>query len=270
MRLINIIYFLVPFLGSSQNTEAINLNKDLFICYGKISPEMIKGYGLVIIETQHYSALEIEIFKSNNETVLGYLSITEVHKSSFFYNEIKEYTIGENKNWGSSYLDISNVTCREVLFKVISKMIEKGVDGLFLDNLDNVSQWGNLKEKKEPLISFIKEIKDRNPSLYLMQNSGLFLNNELKKSTNSILVESLLTAYNFETRSYTFRDAALKKKLLKNLKKITNKSVYLVEYADELEMKNKIEEELKSIGFPYFIGNINLQTNPNFSTKNKN
>ena len=268
MRPINIIYFLLPFLATAQNDKTTGLEKELFICYGKIDPEMIIGYGLVIIETQHYTTREINIFKNNNEKVLGYISLTEVNETSFFYNEIKEYTFGKNKNWNSSYLNLSQEKCREVLFRALATIAGKGVDGFFMDNLDNVSQWGELTMQREDLVGFIKELKRRNKKLFLMQNAGMFLLKELEKTTNAILLESVITSYDFEKRSYTYREANEKKQILNQIKKIQKKALYIVEYAESKEMKEATAYQLKKIGRPYFIANIDLQTIPIFSSKN--
>ena len=108
MRPISIIYFLLPFLASSQIKEGYRLDKELFVCYGKIAPATVQGYDMVIIEAQHYSASEIETFKIYNHRVLAYISLTEVHQTADHFTDIKPFSFGKNENWNSRYIDISN------------------------------------------------------------------------------------------------------------------------------------------------------------------
>ena len=153
---------------ASYTTEgkAQNLEKELFICYGKIAPETVKGYGLVILEAQHYSTQDIEVFKKHNHKVLAYLSLTEVHKTAVHYSAINPYTLGKNNNWDSYFIDISNNKAKKILLSLITDLSTKGFDGLFLDNLDNVSQWGQLKDKEADLLNLIKRIKRQNKKSY--------------------------------------------------------------------------------------------------------
>jgi len=268
MRLIKILYFLLPFLGASQaqSNEAISGNK-LFVCYGKINPELVKGYALVVLESEHYSSSEIAIFNKNNKKVVAYLSLSEVNVNASFYKEIEPLTFGENEIWNSCFIDIKNKKAQEILEKVITKIKEKGVQGLFLDNLDNVSKWGKLHNQKEDFIQFLSTIKRKNKGFYLVQNAGLFMAKELNSVTDAIVVESIVSSYNFKTKEYELRDKASKKQIIKNVKetkKQVKKSIYVIEYAESCKMRETILAELKKLGLSSFLGQIELQSIPKF------
>lgn len=264
MRLINIIYILLPFLTYENEAKGIISKDDLFVCYGKIAPETIKGYNIVILESQHYNADEVAVIRNNNDKVVAYISTTEVNEAAFFYNDIKEYTLGVNSIWKSSFIDIQNPKAQDILHRAIEKIKSKGFNGIFLDNIDNVSKWGQLANQKNALITFIKEIKERDNSLYIIQNSGLFMSKELEKTTDAILIESVITEYNFIKKQYAFRDSDSKSILLQELKKIKNKPTYILEYAETHKMKASILDTLKILGYPSFISQINLQKKPQF------
>lgn len=264
MRLINTIYFLLPFLANAQIQTDTQFEKNLFVCYGKINPEEVKGYATIILEAQYYDTGEIQMFKDNNEQVLGYLSLTEVNESAFFYEDIKPYTYSRNQNWGSCYINLESIKARNVLIDAASKLMEKGISGLFLDNLDNVSKWGKMPNQKTNLLRLIAQLKNGYKSIFLMQNSGLFLDNELRNITDAILVESVYTSYDFSRKQYAISNEADQK--LKLLKKIKNKPIFILEYAEDEKMKNEVEKELKKLGHPYFIANMDLQTLPKFKS----
>ncbi len=266
MRPINLIYFLLPFLAGAQKENHVQMDKGLFVCYGKTNPELVKGYDLVILEAAHYNAKEVSIFKEKNHKVVAYISLTEVNEAALFYEDIKPYTLGKNGIWNSWFIDVSSKPAQQIILKNIDLLKQKGFDGLFLDNIDNVSNWGMLKSYKKHLVNFIKQIKSK--ELFLVQNSGLFLGKELNKITDAVLVESVITNYNFRNQQYVFRDKDGKNQLYKTIKKVkhqTKKPIYILEYADSIIMKNKVSKELSKHGFPFFITQINLQSLPQFN-----
>jgi endo-alpha-1,4-polygalactosaminidase (GH114 family) len=268
MRPINIIYFLLPILASSQINEGIRLDKELFICYGKIAPEAAQGYNMVILEPQHYTSSEIKTFKRYNNKVLGYFSLTEVHHTADHFSKIEPFTFGKNDNWNSSYINISNKKAQDIILESITKLNGKGLDGFFLDNLDNASQWGELKDKKIDLVRLIKEIRKKHKNALLVQNAGLFVSKELKNTTNAILVESVFTLYDFQKKAYDYRDEKSKIKMIKELdyqKRALKKPIILVEYVVDRVMKEVVEADLKDLGYSYFIANIDLQSTPKFT-----
>lgn len=266
MRPINLIYFLLSFLPiAAQKTTS---KQDLFICYGKVSPSEIVGYNMVIVESQQYSKEDIIKFKHNNKKVIAYISLTEVNESAFYYNSIKDYAVDKNKNWGSFFLDINNPKVHPIILEAIGKILEKGVDGIFMDNLDNTSQWGRLAGQEEALVTLIKKIRDKHKDITLIQNSGLFLAKKLQKYTNAILIESVLTSYNFEKKEYGYQNDKQKKELLTSinrLKRELRKDVFLVEYTNEQEMRNNVVKEAASLKLPLFVANIDLQSIPRFN-----
>lgn len=271
MRHIKLFYFLLPFLATAQNATKSPKTDSFFICYGKIMPEKVFGYDLVILESQLYNSEEIKQFKAQNNTVIGYISLTEIHPTSTLYDKIKNYTFGKNAIWGSYYIDIAKPQAREIIYQEVDNIMQKGFDGLFMDNLDNASQWGVLKDHKHSLVQLVKEIKKRHSSIYLMQNAGLFVAKDLKNITDSILIESILTAYNFEKSEYAFREGSSSNNLLQELtklKKECKKQVYILEYAETEKMKKIVETSLSKTTFSYAVANIDLQNIPEFINTN--
>ncbi|MDP5231333.1 MAG: endo alpha-1,4 polygalactosaminidase [Cellulophaga sp.] len=271
MRHIKLFYFLLPFLATAQNATKSAKTDSFFICYGKIMPEKVFGYDVVILESQLYNTDEIKQFKAQNNTVIGYISLTEIHPTSTLYEKIKNYTFGKNDIWGSYYIDIAKPQAQEIIYQEVDSILQKGFDGLFMDNLDNASQWGVLKDHKCSLVQLVKEIKKRHSSIYLMQNAGLFVAKDLKNTTDSILIESVMTAYNFEKNEYAFREDTSKKNLLQELttlKKECKKQIYILEYAASEKMKETIETSLSKTTFSFSVANIDLQHIPEFKNIN--
>jgi len=259
---------LTPFVAAKNNTTSEVQNSGLFVCYGKIEPSLVKGYELVILESEHYNKSDVEIFKKYNKKVIAYISITEVNENAKIYKEVQKFTVGKNTDWNSHYLDLGNYETKIALYSFASKMFRKGFDGLFLDNLDNVSKWGNLKNQKSELIALIKELRKRHSNMFLMQNAGLFLANEIKDDTDAILVESVFSNYNLKKNKPELRNKNQRKQILNQINKalkVKDKPIFLLEYTNISSMKIRLEKELIKRKLPYFIANIDLQSSPKFN-----
>jgi len=241
-------------------------HKDLFFCYGKIAPESIKGYNYVVLEAEQFSKDDITVLKKNNLNVIAYISLGEVNRYASFYDKVKKYTLGENKIWDSRILDLSNKETNQILFEQVALLVEKGFNGLFLDNVDNFSSYGPSFAQRNYLVSFIKKMKEEHKELVLIQNSGVELLSETHTYVNSILIESLVTDYNFNRATYRTRKKSDYKERKKNLERVCtkyNKELFIIEYSNSKRLNRKILKRLPK-RWPLFIGNIDLQTSPKF------
>ncbi|WP_437370082.1 endo alpha-1,4 polygalactosaminidase [Maribacter litoralis] len=263
MQLISILLLWVPFINASYLKTKVKAEHDKFIvCYGKLNPMNIRGYSMVILEPEHYNIEDIEVFKQNNTKVVAYISLTEINKNSKYYESLLPYVFGSNQVWGSCYINIREKQARQIVAGMANDILSKGFNGLFLDNLDNVSEWGKLKGAENELVCMIKHLKKNNSDLFLVQNSGFFLNDKLVNSTDAVLLESLFSLYDFTTNIYGYRDEISLKIMQKHIKETlskTAKEVYVMEYANTPKMKKVIAKKLQKLGVPYYISNINLQ-----------
>src|SRR6478672_3295910 len=120
MRLIKMFLFILPSV-MIPNAFASMVNKNtVLVCYGRLSPESIKGYTYVILESQHYSIYEIKRIKSQNEKVLAYISLGEVNGNAAHYNLLKDSTLGKNDIWDSYYLNLKAEKTSQILLDIIS------------------------------------------------------------------------------------------------------------------------------------------------------
>lgn len=242
---------------------------NVFLCYGKVPVHEIMNYTYVIIEASYYNSAEVAILKQHNQYVLSYISIGEINKYTSFYKKGKAYTIpGKNNIWNSYYLDIKQKPLQKIILEDINNKINtKGFDGLFLDNVDNYGNYGKQKHLRTYLISFLKNLRQVYPNIFLMQNAGLDLVNETHGLINSIGIESIITAYDFEQKKYLFRaknELKTKISLIKKIEKEYTIPFIIIEYMDSKKGKNKILRKMKKFKWDIFIGQIDLQTKPVF------
>jgi len=241
---------------------------NVLVCYGRLNIELITGYKYVILESEHYTSSDITEIKKKNEIVICYISLGEVNEFMEYYSELKEYTYGENKVWNSYYINLKSKTVRNVLKRVIESKLDKGFDGLFLDNIDNYGSFGKQAYQKNDLILFIKELKNKFSSCFFMQNAGLELVPLTYNFIDAVAFESVASNYNIVDKTYNYRSTQEFNTYIKKIKEVNKKyqlPIILIEYADDDKLFKKIESRLKKTNWNYFIGKIELQTLTNYS-----
>jgi hypothetical protein len=266
MRLIKMFLFILP---SMLIPSAFAVNKStVLVCYGRLDPASIKGYSCVILESENYTMSEIRQIKSQNDKVLAYISLAEVNVNAKHYPLLKDNALGKNKIWDSYYLNLKLPKTNEILMKIIGDAIDMGYDGFFLDNLDNYTIFGPQPDQKNEVVALLKAIFEKYPHHTFLQNAGLDLIVDTAPYIDGVVVESIATNYTFNDKNYKLRDESDFQQYaekLKNVKNTYNLPITLIEYADTVSLRDAIEKRIHNLGFDYFIGNINLQTIPQFS-----
>ncbi|KYG78804.1 endo alpha-1,4 polygalactosaminidase [Roseivirga echinicomitans] len=267
MRLIKTLSLIMAMFSFSGLFAQKNQQSTVLICYGKVNPDQIRGYKYVILESEHYTAFDVKLIKENNENVIGYISVGEVSDGRFYYDELKESTLGKNKIWESYYLNLEDKTTLDVLISFVDKMVEKGFDGLFLDTVDTFAKWGPYPNMGDDLVNLLKRIKDKYPEIHLMQNAGLSLVPKSAKYIDSIAIESVATNYSFDNSEYRMHRWDEFYKRVEELQEIRKKyqlPVILIEYADSKKLYQKVMQQIAPLKWDYFIGSIGLQSIPKF------
>ncbi len=259
------ITLLFSFLIIGQ-IQSQTMEQSSLFCYGDFHPETVKGYDYVVIEPSLFSKKDVTLIKSNNKYVLAYISLGEVNEAAAHYNNIKAETLGKNNVWNSHIVNISATQTRAALFALIERhMTIKGFDGLFLDNIDNYTEFGPTPNKITDLLSFLKQIKNRYPNSVIMQNAGLFIADETRPFIDLIAVESVVTDYDFKKKKYQLREKTdFRNRLnrVENIKRMNNIPIILIEYAKGKRLINQVLKSLKKNNMSYFIAEIELKHPP--------
>jgi len=268
MQLIKIILFVLPsILFSNVYGNGISKNS-ILVCYGRLEPETIKGYSYVILESQYYNIYEIKKIKSQNEKVVAYISLGEINANSQYYSLLKENSFGKNEIWNSHYLNLKLENTIEILMKMVKNTLAFGYDGLFFDNIDNFASFGPQSQQKAELINLLKAIDTQYPNHIFVQNAGIQIINETAPFVDAIMIESVASNYTFDDKKYKLREEKEFENYIEDLKIVNKKyelPIILIEYADNLKLRDAIQKRIKPSKFDYFIGNIDLQTIPKFS-----
>ena len=242
--------------------------ESVFICYGKLNPNSVMGYQYVIVEAGFYNSIQVQGFKNNNDAVFAYLSLGEVNTYSKIYERLKMTFVGKNDNWDSFLLNLDLEKTKTVLSETIDEFIKLGYNGIFFDNLDNFGIHGKQTAQKNSLIAFIKNMKSKYPNHLFIQNAGLEFIDLTYPLIDAVLVESVASCFDFENKTYHLRSEEDFDFRLNQINTIRNQyktPVLVVEYANSQTRYDSIAERLLPTAIPFFVGAIDLQTQPNFN-----
>jgi uncharacterized protein (TIGR01370 family) len=270
MPLTNILFYLLPSFLFSSFCRLEQKEAKVLICYAKLKPELIKGYKMLIVEPKHYLPSNIRVFKKQNEEIYAYISFGEVNTNADHYAKVAPYTSGKNEQWDSHYLNLESPQTVKVLLDMVARIFASGYDGLFMDNIDNFTQYGPQKNQHHAVVDLIKKIKALYPTKKFMQNAGLELLPDTAPYISSVAIESVASHYNFNKQTYQLSDHErwdnLSSAVLATKNKF-KKNILLIEYADTDELKQAIINRVHDMDCSLFIGTIDLQQQPQVDNK---
>lgn len=163
--------------------------KSFRIYYDKVNSRILNSmstYSLNIVEASFFEIEDVNLIHTKPSIVVGYLSLVEIgYWDSVLVNQLTEddYLRDETGNKikslsGKNYLgDLSSHHFREVLISILeSRIVEKGMDGLFFDTLDWIDYYADDEVLYNTLTSgyksFLIELKEKYPDLLIIQNRG--------------------------------------------------------------------------------------------------
>ena len=93
---------------------------------------------------------------------------------------------------------------------MIPSILTKGFDGLFLDTIDALVQAENIdfqanQGMRDAGVQLIRAIRSANPEIPVMMNRGYSILPEVVDYIDALFAESLITTYDFNTRTYHFQ-----------------------------------------------------------------
>jgi endo-alpha-1,4-polygalactosaminidase (GH114 family) len=102
--------------------------------------ERYQDFDLVIVDGEEASGVEIAAIQSGGADVLGYLSVGTIEKWRGWYQRLKAYRLSAWQDWKDEWFaDTSKAKYRDKLLEIADEeILDKGFDGLFLDNVDMV------------------------------------------------------------------------------------------------------------------------------------
>jgi polysaccharide biosynthesis protein PelA len=263
-----IIFFILPFMIF---TKVNNLKWLVYYGIPEISEKELLPYDVLVLDSVNPPNIEPSL--KRKKQVLGYLGLGEVNEQNPFFRMVKQknLVIKESPYFAGSYfVDIRSEIFKDiVLNKMIPYIISKGFNGLFYDQLDvsldyemnDPKKYGGMKEAA---IDLVKSIRKKYPDLKLMLNRAYEILPDVGNDVDYVLLETLYTSYNFDTKSYYVRTKVNFEHQLsimnKAKKQFSDLQFFSLDYWESTDKKmiKRIYEIERSKGLIPYVATINL------------
>ena len=97
-------------------------------------------FDLVVVDGEEAGAAEVAAIRSHGATVLAYLSVGTIERWRGWFDRVKRFRLKAWQDWRDEWFaDVSKTRLRRIIAQdVAPRMLAKGFDGLFLDNVDMI------------------------------------------------------------------------------------------------------------------------------------
>lgn len=97
-------------------------------------------FDLVVVDGAEASPGQVAALHRHSIVVLAYLDVGTIEPGRPWFDRAKPFRLGFWKDWGEWFADVSKRAYRDLIANdVAPEMLAKGFDGLFLDNIDMIS-----------------------------------------------------------------------------------------------------------------------------------
>ncbi len=138
-------------------------------------PQLLQ-YDVVDIDVEdgaaNYEPQDVAVLKSQGKLVLSYINIGSAEPFRSYWSQVQPYILKKYPGWDEFYMDASKPGYRDVLLgTVVPQILGKGVDGLFLDNVDAGSDTGR-SDVTAGIVELVRQIHASHPSTLLIAQSS--------------------------------------------------------------------------------------------------
>ena len=93
---------------------------------------------VLVIDGQYFKKEDVAaLHKKCFKKIYSYLNVGSVENFRDYYKDYEDITIGDYENWPEErFVDVSSKKWQKFLKATAKDLIDKGFDGLFLDNMD--------------------------------------------------------------------------------------------------------------------------------------
>lgn len=129
------------------------------------------AFDLVVVDGEEVTAAQVRKLRRHGTVVLGYLSVGTIEDYRWWYQAASPYRLALWGDWGEWYADVSKSGFRNLIAKrVAPPMLNKGLQGLFLDNTDMIEGHAAQRDGMRTLIARLARIVHGRGKLLFAQN----------------------------------------------------------------------------------------------------
>ncbi len=223
--------------------------------------ERLGDYDLVVIDGELATAEDVAALRAAQTHVLAYLSVGTIEKWRSWYPRLRRYRLGAWADWKDEWFaDVSKAGLRRAITQDIApQMLDKGFEGLFLDNVDMIETRNHRTQRPgmRRLVGSLEELVHRRGRLLFTQNGAWGLRKlGLVDSFDGWNREDVTWTYDFDRRRYMPVPASDRREALSELSGFAERGLVTTatDYTragDEAALRESIENACSAGAVPY-------------------
>ena len=232
------------------------------------SPENVLGrveqdgvYQTLILDLQNFSKEQVSaLHHAGVKKIYSYLDVGSLETYRPYFTRFHKLARAPYENWEEEYwVDVSNTSWQDFLVKELaSDLVQKGVDGFFLDNTDVYAQ-EETPQTYEGLVRILEGLGDYH--LPVIVNGGdLFVKKLIADHKQNLLravcQESVFSCIkDYKKNQFGRQDKEVRDDYLTYLQtcKKANLAVLLIEYTKDSKLEKEADSYCKKMGFCLFV-----------------
>lgn len=207
-----LILILSTALLSACSTSTFNSAEKYIVLIGE-DPEItekLSDIDLLVIDAEYFSQNDIARLRENGvREIYSYINIGSIESFRSYDTDFEKYTLGAYENWPEEkWIDVSAPEWQACTASRVDALVQKGVDGFFVDNTDVYYNY-----PQESIYDGILTILDymNHTGRKIMINGGdcfvkKYLTTEKNVLIDGVNQENVFTAYDFSKDVYTKND----------------------------------------------------------------
>ena len=223
--------------------------------------EQFGDYETVVIDAQYFSGEEIKSFRDRGHRVYTYLNIGSLEDFRDYYDEYKDLSLGAYEHWEEEvWVDVSQRKWQDLILKdIVPGLLEKGVDGFFVDNCD--VYYVHPEEKiLDGLTAIMKGLVQTGRKV-IINGGDTFLDAfcEKKGTWNEVITginqESGFSAILWAEEKFGTAEAEDREYFTSYVTRYGTQGaeIYLLEYTTDTELIREIDGFCKEHGYTYYV-----------------
>jgi len=198
---------------------------------------------IIVVDAQYYSKDDINELKDNGCIVYTYLNIGSIEAFRDYYTSYEDITLDTYENWeDEKWVDVSQDKWQDFISEKADELLDKGVDGFFVDNCDVYYQYPT-EDIFQGVTLILEDLNSKDT--YVMVNGGdAFVteyynrNNTLDKILDGVNQESVYTYIDWENDSFDINSYSDREFFTNYLELVLDagKDAYDLEYATDSDI----------------------------------
>ena len=223
--------------------------------------EKLSAYDTVVIDAQFFDKKAIESFRSGGHKVYSYINVGSVETFRDYYDEYLDLTLGDYEHWDEEkWIDVSSAQWQDFVLETLApELLDKGVDGFFVDNCDVYYQYPT-DEILEGLAVIMKGLTSTGADV-VINGGDSFMDaytaggGRADEVITGINQESVFTGIDWDTGEFVESTANNMSYFKNYIEKYSSQGIdiYLLEYTKDPLLSAKIKSYCTRHNYKYYI-----------------